>query len=248
MYERGKRFKFTSNKNKMSRKIFAILTIAVTINVFSQVGINTELPSQTLDVNGSARLRGVPGVVNPPTPLPTGVDPTSVSVNNFPNVLVNRTDGTVGSRSFLQLRNDVRSQKVSLQAANINSSVDLSNVDGKDLADVYIVDSGSNITLPTCGAGSLNGKIIKIYKWGGASTNPIKIIANPQGNIFNAADPSGLYTPPTGILYNNSGGSNGSGSTISISIASNINNLRFTMIRMLCIGENNAWFLDHNVE
>ncbi|NIF07455.1 hypothetical protein F3J23_18705 [Chryseobacterium sp. Tr-659] len=233
----------------MKKRIIALLALFIFNEVFTQVGINTASPTQTLDVNGTTRLRGVPGLVNPPASSPTGTNPVVVDNNNFPNVLVNRTDGTVGSRSFLQLKSDVRAWTISSVGSAANSNINLSAVEAKDLADMYVVGSGSHITLPTCSSGAINGKIFTAFLSGAISANPVVITATPAGNIFNAADPAGSYTPPAGIVYNNSGGNNGTGNTISISLASNVNTLRFTIIRLVCIGApNNKWFFDHNVE
>ncbi|NIF07456.1 hypothetical protein F3J23_18710 [Chryseobacterium sp. Tr-659] len=231
----------------MKKKYIALLTLFTFNYLFTQIGINTASPTQVIDVNGTVRLRGIPGLVNPPTSFPTGTDPLALDNNNFSNVLVSRTDGVVGSRSYLQLQNDIRAWTISQAAGVINSNVNLSAVAAKDLADLYVVDYGSTITLPTCGTGGIDGKIFTIYKWGGTSSSPVIIRTNTAGNIFNAADPSLGFTPPAGIVYNNSGGINGSGTTTNISVAMNFNPLRFTILRMVCIPDVNKWFFDHNV-
>ncbi|WP_126653738.1 hypothetical protein [Chryseobacterium aureum] len=233
----------------MKNKIITLSSVCVFSIMCSQkVGINTANPTQTFDVNGTARLRGISGLSNPPASLPTGSNPNIQDSNNFPDILVNRTDGTIGTRTFPEIKADIRSQNINLQAASPNSNLDLTNVSSQNLADVYIVESGANIILPTCQNGAMNGKVINFYKWGGVSANPIRLIANPAGNIFNAPNPVGLFTPPQGITYNNTGGTNGSGNTLSISLAANNNNNRFTIISLTCMGDgpNNKWFLNHN--
>ncbi|WP_126653737.1 hypothetical protein [Chryseobacterium aureum] len=230
------------------KKIIILISMIAFCKAFTQVGINTTTPTQTLDVNGTVRLRGLAGLSNPPASIPTGTNPNIQDSNNFPNVVVNRIDGTLGSRTFPEVKSDIKAQNISFEAANLNTNLNLTNVPVQNIADIYVVDSGSNITLPTCtSSASMNGKLITMYKWGGPSTNnPIRFIANPAGNIYNAVDPSGGFIPPQGITYNNTGGTNGGGITQSVTFDTSLNSLRFTVLKMYCIS--GEWFFDHNVE
>jgi len=49
----------------------------------------------SINVNGTARLRDLTGLNNPPTSIPTGTIPNMQESKNFPNVVGNRIDGTL---------------------------------------------------------------------------------------------------------------------------------------------------------
>lgn len=44
----------------MKTKIYSLVLACATLPLFSQVGINTDTPTKTLDVNGTLRVRDTP--------------------------------------------------------------------------------------------------------------------------------------------------------------------------------------------
>lgn len=84
-------------------KIIRTLILLATTTVYAQVGINTETPSQTLDVNGTTRVR-------------TLIDGASTTA--FPYYVVAQEDGTLGKINVAQQTEQHRDDKLKISFAH----------------------------------------------------------------------------------------------------------------------------------
>lgn len=285
----------------MYKKYFSTIILSSTLSINAQegkVGINTNIPQETLEINGTLRITQLPasgGKIygsTTATTRNTNFTPTQMvvanengvlGIQNFPNIptIPSPSTSVILSNNQYQraaLTGDVTANQNSntttvsrIQGRSVSNttptngqvlewngtawaptdtnkntyetlpqgkSLDLSSTNVGDLKDLYVLDRGTVITLPSCiKNNNYDGVIISFYKWGSApGTLEFKTPSPTSGNIFNHFTTSGFPASSfPGMTYTNG--------TLKFDLTTNnLPQYGFRTYKFICL-ENN-WFLD----
>lgn len=208
-------------------KKYLLIALVFSIHfVSAQVGINTTTPENTLDVNGSTRVRDMEEVTNPDD------EKSKYVVTADENGVLTKVDKS----TFNNL----------LSTKALSSAVENLSTDSK-IYDGYLFDGSRNntITLPK----AKNGASIFFYAWGGtpARATTYTFVGSAAGKL--AKPSASIRNYPPGVDY----GNNANGRLVLTSPRGDRDNrrgtrasfrFRYTKIEFICFGD--SWYYVHN--